>query len=98
MKASDFRVETIRLSTQDKIRLRGLFQTAGVKAKTGEERASLMARLEASRAKMLARLAASKAKDGDKEKKEDGENSTPGNQDAPGEPRSESKKDGAPSQ
>lgn len=94
-------IKDLFLGVQELGYMRNLIRNAelqGREAKTGEERASLMARLEASRAKMLARLAASKAKDGDKEKKEDGEDSTPGNQDAPGEPRSESKKDGAPSQ
>jgi hypothetical protein len=42
VKAADFRVETVHLSTQDKIRLRGLFQEAGVRAKTGEEPAAAL--------------------------------------------------------
>jgi hypothetical protein len=50
VKASDFRVETIILSAKDKIRLRGLFQTAGVKAKTGGEQVAALEFLQALRA------------------------------------------------
>jgi hypothetical protein len=49
VKAAEFRRETVHLSTQDRIDLRGLYQAAGVKVKAGEEQAGALAFLSALR-------------------------------------------------
>ncbi|MBT3270924.1 BREX system P-loop protein BrxC, partial [Candidatus Poribacteria bacterium] len=49
VKATEFRRETVHLSTQDRIDLRGLYQSAGVKVKAGEEQAGALAFLSALR-------------------------------------------------
>ena len=86
-------IKDLFLGVQELGYMRNLIQNAelqGREAKTAEERASIMARLEASRAKMLARLAAVKDKEpGDKEKDD---------KPAPVQQDPEGKEDGAGSQ
>ena len=86
-------IKDLFLGVQELGYMRNLIQNAelqGREAKTAEERASLMARLEASRAKMLARLAATKDTEPKDKKKEDKQ--------VPARPAPEGKKDGAGSQ
>ena len=86
-------IKDLFLGVQELGYMRNLIQNAelqGREAKTAEERASLMARLEASRAKMLARLAAAKETDSEDLKKDDQQDPVP--------PAPEGKKAGGASQ
>ena len=67
--------------------MRNIIQNAelqGREAKTGDDRASAMARLEASRAKMLARLKAPRGDDGEKKDDEGSEKEEPAPAEGPG--------------
>ena len=86
-------IKDLFLGVQELGYMRNLIQNAelqGREAKTAEERASLMARLEASRAKMLARLAAAKETDSEDKKKDGQQDPVP--------PAPEGKKAGGASQ
>ena len=80
-------IKDLFLGIQEVGYMRNIIQNAelqGREAKTGDDRASAMARLEASRAKMLARLKAPRGDDGEKKDDEGSEKEEPAPAEGPG--------------
>ncbi|MEC7775650.1 MAG: hypothetical protein VYC32_06100, partial [Planctomycetota bacterium] len=80
-------IKDLFLGIQEVGYMRNIIQNAelqGREAKTGDDRASAMARLEASRAKMLARLKAPRGDGGEKKDDEGSEKEEPAPADGPG--------------